>query len=62
MQAINNGPSPWNHDSTAYGLLARREQLKRESQKSEGESDWEATLRRFWERGKPDQYLFFGTP
>ncbi len=64
MQVINNGPSPWSHESTAYGLLAQRAQLEQaQLQASEADQIWEETLKRFWERcDKPDQHMTFGAP
>jgi hypothetical protein len=67
MQAINNGPNPFHHDSEAWGLIQRQIQREREeaerieAQKSDADRFHEEALRRFWERcDKPDQHMTFG--
>jgi hypothetical protein len=63
---INNGPSPWSHESTAYGILQLKLQREREeaerieAQKTDADRFHEEALKRFWERASQDQHMVFG--
>jgi hypothetical protein len=56
MQTTNNGPNPFHHDSTQWGILQlrlrreREEQERIEAAKSEIDRIHEDALRRFYDR------------